>query len=141
MLTTIERPGASESPLLFREHQFQGSDATITGPAGELDNTAEKAVLCRACRAVVTGLKQQVAIDGRHQHAFFNPAGIIYEIRCFAKASGCIKHGPPTPEFTWFKGYAWQYAVCATCFDHLGWFYASAGSSFFGLIEVKLVVE
>ncbi len=120
----MERPGQPDS-----------------SPADEPESETEKAVLCRSCRAVITGLNREIPIHGKHLHTFFNPAGIVYEIRCFSQASGCMNHGPPTDEFTWFAGYTWQYTVCATCRDHLGWFYNSSADCFFGLINSKLIVE
>ena len=50
-------------------------------------------------------------------------------------------HGRETDEFTWFQGFTWQYSLCGTCFDHLGWFFNSAGRSFFGLISSKLIID
>lgn len=74
-------------------------------------------------------------------HTFFNPVGIVYEICCFSDAPGCTVFGKPTDEFTWFPGYTWEYSVCGTCSDHLGWFYNSSESSFYGLINSKLVMD
>ncbi|GAB4335496.1 MAG: hypothetical protein Kow0089_05240 [Desulfobulbaceae bacterium] len=88
---------------------------------------------------MITTAGQAVSRNERHEHTFFNPAGIIYEIRCFAAAPGCRVHGRPTGEFTWFPGYTWQYALCATCGDHLGWYFSSGESGFFGLISPKLI--
>jgi hypothetical protein len=141
-LTTIVKPKIwNDSPLLFREKQPERSGQTNTDPVDEPDSDREKAVLCRSCKAAVTGLNRQVFIHGKYLHTFFNPAGIVYEIRCFSQAPGCIKHGLPTDEFTWFAGYTWEYTVCANCLDHLGWFYSSSSGSFFGLINSKLIVE
>jgi hypothetical protein len=39
----------------------------------------------------------------------------------------CVIHAPSAPAFkavaqdSWFPGYAWTVAYCATCFAHLGW--------------------
>jgi len=141
-LTTIVKPKIwTDSLLLFRENQSERSDQTDSDPVNEPDCKVGKAILCRSCRAVVTGLNQEVSIDGKHAHTFFNPAGIVYEIRCFSQAPGCMNHGPPTAEFTWFAGYSWEYTVCSTCRDHLGWFYSSSSGFFFGLINSKLIVE
>ena len=74
-----------------------------------------------------------------------NPAGILYRIRCFASAPGCTEAGEFTTEYTWFAGFAWRYALCASCWEHVGWVYrrsaeASDGlGAFFGLIADKLV--
>lgn len=78
-----------------------------------------------------------MAVDGRHQHLFFNPAGIAFEIRCFAAAPGTICHGAPSAEFTWFAGYRWRIALCAHCHAHLGWRFTGEGL-FYGLIASQL---
>ncbi len=58
---------------------------------------------------------------------------------CFSDASGCLVYGIPTSEYTWFTGYRWNYAHCAACLSHLGWFYQSDSDGFFGLILDKLM--
>lgn len=100
----------------------------------------EEAILCRACRAPVTENRQAVSVSGTHIHTFFNPAGIVFEIYCFNRAGGCQVYGEPTAEFAWFAGSRWQYAVCATCQVHLGWFFTLPASSFFGLIRDRLLM-
>jgi hypothetical protein len=77
--------------------------------------------------------------DGAHQHVFTNPGGYTYDIALFADAD-CIRHGPATTEYTWFKGFAWQLALCRNCRAHLGWHYTRAGQTgFYGLIRSRLV--
>jgi len=79
-----------------------------------------------------------MAMNGRHLHAFFNPAGIAFEIRCFRLVPGAIPRGNPSAEFTWFSGYRWQIVLCATCQSHLGWLFTS-DSAFYGLIATRLI--
>ena len=78
-----------------------------------------------------------MTINDRHEHAFFNPAGIAFEIRCFRRAPGAVPHGEPSAEFTWFPSYRWQVVLCATCRAHLGWLFINGGS-FYGLIATRL---
>ncbi len=80
-----------------------------------------------------------ITIQGQHSHTFTNPAGILYTIGCFSKADGCIVHGMPTTEFTWFEGFRWSIALCGGCLIHLGWFYQSGSEAFFGMILDRLV--
>lgn len=142
MLTTITKSKAWPDPfLLFREKQPEQPGSPESIPADESDTKVERAVLCRSCRTAVTRLSQKISVNGKHLHTFFNPAGIVYEIYCFSKAPGCITHGKPTDEFTWFTGYTWEYSICGTCHDHLGWFYNSSERSFFGLINSKLIFD
>ena len=101
----------------------------------------EDAILCRACRAPVTTSREAVSVNGSHLHTFFNPAGIVFEIRCFRRAGGCQVYGDPSAEFAWFAGSHWQYAICTTCQAHLGWYFTTPATSFFGLIRDRLLMS
>ncbi|HHO47068.1 MAG TPA: hypothetical protein ENN06_01200 [Desulfobacteraceae bacterium] len=104
-----------------------------------VDVESDDSLLCRACGAIVTADRHGIAVNSDHHHTFFNPAGIVFEIRCFRQAAGTIIHGPPTTDFTWFQGYSWQYCLCAHCLIHLGWYFGSADDGFYGLIGSKLL--
>ena len=142
MLTTIVSPNICPeySPFFYREkNEPVEIDAPETDTSDEVETDAEKGLVCRKCRAHVTENRHAVAINGNHLHTFFNPAGIVFEIRCFSQARGCVVHGEATGEFSWFAGYVWRYALCGNCLAHLGWKYESRENSFFGLIKDKLV--
>jgi hypothetical protein len=141
LITTTKPKAWPEPGLFFREKHSQNPDQPATSSADETATKTEKAVLCKACRTVITRLNNKISINEKHMHTFFNPVGIVFEICCFSDAPGCRVYGEPTDEFTWFSGYTWQYSLCGTCSDHLGWFYDSSGSSFFGLINAKLVMD
>jgi len=127
---------------LFREKQPGGpSGATDTRERDERAAGIDDSILCRSCRAQVTSVRQAVSVSGSHQHTFFNPAGIVFEICCYAQAAGTAVHGEPTGEFTWFNGYEWQYCICVACLEHLGWFFSAPTNSFFGLILPKLIIR
>ncbi|HEX9100995.1 MAG TPA: cereblon family protein, partial [Polyangia bacterium] len=79
-----------------------------------------RAYWCSACKTRVAAEDDAVAVAGAHQHRFVNPAGVEFEIGCFARAA-CRSDGEPTLEHTWFAGFAWSYASCANCRAHLGW--------------------
>jgi hypothetical protein len=97
-------------------------------------------LLCKACTAPITSRQQAVSIKGHHEHAFFNPAGIAFEIRCFQQAVGCLVQAEPCTEFSWFSGYCWQYAICSNCLTHLGWFFTGKGKdAFFALIGNRII--
>jgi hypothetical protein len=106
------------------------------------DKTVEEEdayIVCRHCNQMITRPADRILKDGLHRHTFANPHGIVYEIGCFSSAIGCGYSGPPTFEFTWFKGYQWRIAVCAACLTHLGWlFTSSSGDQFHGLILDRL---
>ncbi len=94
----------------------------------------EEALICRACSIVITSHDELIDIDGKSTHKFVNPAGVIYRIGCFREANGCAVIGDPTREFTWFPGFSWSFALCSNCLAHLGWFYTSGDTAFYGLI-------
>lgn len=112
-------------------------------PVGQWQRQEEvhppEAVYCRVCGRSVTSQDRRIAVQGAHSHAFFNPAGIVFEVVCYSVAPGCQRAGAATSNFTWFAGYVWRYALCRQCRHHLGWFFGSAGHSFFGLIPAHLI--
>ncbi len=98
-----------------------------------------KTLLCSTCSAVITEQRHAFSINGGHEHTFFNPAGIAFEVRCFLLAPGCLVQGKASTDFSWFDGYRWQYATCGNCLTHLGWFFIARKHSFFSLICNKLL--
>jgi hypothetical protein len=104
------------------------------GPTPELDDR----VRCAQCRAEVTRGALAVERGGAHAHTFRNPAGYSWSIRCFRDAGGCTAAGSLTAEASWFAGYQWNYAHCATCGRHLGWWFVGTGASFVGLIATRI---
>lgn len=109
-----------------------------TEDVAEEKNQHHDPLLCRACGQVITSRDLRVAVAGSHSHAFFNPAGIAFEIGCFKSAPGCIVTGTATDDFTWFAGYLWRFASCRQCNSHLGWFYETGDHAFYGLILASL---
>ena len=102
----------------------------------------EEYLLCRQCLHVITSPAERIAVDGQHQHTFANPHGIVFEIGCFASVIGCGYAGPPSDEFSWFKGFSCRVALCIRCLSHLGWLFTSSGyESFHGLILDRLVAQ
>ncbi|MCF8024101.1 MAG: hypothetical protein K9J79_10120 [Desulfobacteraceae bacterium] len=100
----------------------------------------ERFLLCRQCLALITTPGERIAVNGANQHAFANPHGIVFEIGCFRNAWGCSAVGSPTDEFTWFAGYFWQVALCASCLTHIGWRFTSPDApGFYGLILDRLM--
>ena len=95
-------------------------------------------VRCAQCRVVVTRGALAVARGGAHEHTFRNSAGYSWTVRCFRDASGCTSEGAFTAEATWFAGYQWCYALCATCSRHLGWWFVGSGPSFVALITPRI---
>jgi hypothetical protein len=99
----------------------------------------EHLILCRFCNYNITSPKSVIEINGKQNYTFTNPAGNTFNIGCFSSAKGCLNYDEPTMENTWFPGFGWCYAICASCYSHLGWCYESPGSSFYGLILNNLI--
>jgi hypothetical protein len=97
-----------------------------------------KAILCRNCGHLITGVDAKIFIDGSQTHTFFNPVGIVYEIICVSQAPGCSVVGAASAEFSWFSGFTWRAALCRRCRRQLGWCFESGDSAFFGLIRKEL---
>jgi hypothetical protein len=131
-------------PILFKKE----SDKKQTKGRVKIDKKTEKQrkeykekhILCKFCEHKITTTAYKTEIEGNFKHAFLNPAGHIFEIGCFTRADGCVSLGIPSYEWTWFKDYKWQVALCRECSSHLGWFYSSEQKkAFFGLILNTLI--
>lgn len=107
------------------------------------DRPADDRLLCAACGDWVTRQAWRIAVGDSHAHTCTNPAGITFDVGCFADAPGARAVGPATARHTWFAGYRWRIAVCAGCGAHLGWVFAGGGApaAFHGLILDRLVAE
>ena len=74
---------------------------------------------CAACRSRIADDEAALEFAGADRHRFVNPAGVAFEIGCFREAR-CSAQGAPTLDATWFPGFAWTFAHCANCGEHLG---------------------
>ncbi len=101
----------------------------------------EQKLLCRVCRLEITDESQALEVNNMHCHTFFNPAGMVFEVSCFADAAGCRQEGVPSTHFSWFADTSWQVAVCRSCATHLGWFFQGPSTRFYGLIRNRLISE
>jgi hypothetical protein len=106
----------------------------------ETDLKEDDALYCAACGHLATRGRWRIAVNGDHAHTLANPAGLIFRVDCYKEAPGARAVGPPTDEFTWFRGYDWQVALCADCEVQLGWQFTGDDSPavFFGLIRPRL---
>ncbi len=99
-------------------------------------------IVCKVCQNVITSSENRIEVRGQHRYVFRNPSRFVFEIGCFSAAPGCVKKGTPSSEYTWFKGYSWNFVLCSSCQMHLGWFYQSAEEGgFYGLILENLEEE
>jgi Yippee zinc-binding/DNA-binding /Mis18, centromere assembly len=103
---------------------------------------AGQRIVCKVCQNVITSSDHRIEVLGQHRYLFRNPSGFVFDIGCFSEAPGCVRKGTLSLEYTWFKGYSWNFALCASCQMHLGWFYQSASEGgFYGLILENLEEE
>ena len=109
-----------------------------TAPAKQASEPHDHALVCAACEHRITDDDHRIAMAGTHEHTFVNPAGVSHHIGCFNAAPGCAYRGNTETAFSWFPGWTWQVAECASCRAHLGWIYRLAGDQFHGLILAAL---
>ena len=95
-------------------------------------------VVCKECNLPVTSPETAIALEGKHEHTFRNPAGYSFHLLCYNQAPGAVRTGQPTEEACWFAGYAWSFALCSNCHQHLGWWYDGA-IPFTGLIATRVL--
>ena len=142
-MLSITVPQGTEQPLQLYRIQLTETKKSSLQPGSESGGKEQEEIplICSRCSSAITTSKQAISVNGQHEHAFFNPTGIAFEIRCFRQAPGCQIQGRPTMEFSWFDGYSWQFAACNGCLAQLGWFFISAEKkdSFFGLMTNKLI--
>jgi hypothetical protein len=139
--TGLEPERAPKGAAAWDDEGIDAGTEVVEETAVE-DETGPVDYLCKACRAKITTSALRIAVNGKHAHICANPHGLVFEVGCFSRASGCLTVGSPTEEFTWFPGYAWCIALCLQCTAHLGWHYRSAtAGEFYGLILTNLIED
>src|SRR5579885_2096710 len=128
-------PIFTNSPNLLSKLQvWHRMKRTATEIEEKIELKTQKTIRCRSCGHIVTS--PELAREP-HEHHFRNPLGILFHVLCFSDAPGALDVGVPTTEFCWFPGYAWSYAACQQCQEHLGWWYHGP-DRFAGLIATRL---
>ncbi|MDR0477931.1 MAG: hypothetical protein LBH14_08375 [Desulfobulbaceae bacterium] len=98
----------------------------------------DQALRCAHCGHAITHPNQAITVSGGHEHTFVNPAGLVFTVRLFRDTPGCRFHGQPSPEFSWFPGYLWRFALCGGCGRHLGWLFQGPADHFTALIAAAI---
>ena len=125
--------------LKERGEPGKAGDREQPSESSEPTTLLERRLLCAACANFVTELRARIEVNGSHAHTFVNPAGVIYKIGCFSEAPGTVPRGEPSDHWAWFPDFVWQTLACSACFEHLGWSFRGADSSFVGLILERVV--
>lgn len=142
-------PCGSFHHSLPRQHQYGHLllNELATDPISELiekinaeqEHAPRKVIVCARCNNPITTEQDKVAVHNACYHIFTNPYGYTFHITCFKEALGCVQEGMSIAADTWFPGYFWRYALCASCHAHLGWHYTSNNNPYFyGLITNRI---
>lgn len=124
---------------MLEQQPGRGGPGASPAPADATGVAHSERLLCAACSATVTTTSSRTEVLGEHRHIFCNPAGLVFEIGCFADAPGAVAVGSAEHFFSWFPGYPWRLAHCRGCLAHLGWAYGDG--DFWGLVLERLVEE
>ncbi|GAB2275808.1 hypothetical protein Dimus_010557, partial [Dionaea muscipula] len=83
-------------------------------------------VRCKNCQTILARRSDMMVMSSEGPlGAYVNSHGYVHEIMTFHKASGLALIGRPVKEYSWFPGYTWTIANCATCESHMGWLFAT----------------
>uniref|UniRef100_M4CU85 Protein cereblon n=1 Tax=Brassica campestris TaxID=3711 RepID=M4CU85_BRACM len=83
-------------------------------------------VRCKHCQSVVARRSDMLVMSSDGPlGAYVNPHGYVHEIMTFYKANDIAISGRSVKEDSWFPGYAWTIANCATCETQLGWLFTA----------------
>ncbi len=121
---------------VLRDRERDRRSAPVPGRGRVADD--DRALLCAVCGYRITDEDRRIDMNGSHEHTFVNPGGYVHHIGCFDAAPGCSYLGPTESAFSWFPGWTWQVAACASCRAHVGWIYRNSGQQFHGLIVAAL---
>ena len=99
----------------------------------------QRALYCVDCQLYLTAEQFLHAVRGKTNHHCTNPAGIAFELLCFALAPGIETSASALVEHSWFPPLAWSLAMCRGCGAHRGWAFSDGGTTvFFALIKAHL---
>ncbi|KAK9742083.1 hypothetical protein RND81_03G147300 [Saponaria officinalis] len=83
-------------------------------------------VRCKNCQTIIARRSDLLVMstDGP-LGTYVNPYGCVHETVTLHKANGLALIGRPSTESSWFPGYAWTIANCASCEGHMGWLFTA----------------
>jgi hypothetical protein len=131
MMVRSGHPVAAQASALCQEAEPFLSDHSLKDPE-------EQILKCVHCAMPLTRHTELLSLDGRVTHTKFNPHGLLFSLRCYAPASGCLARGPLREDFSWFPPFAWRPALCKSCGVHVGWHFVRGEAHFYALICERL---
>ncbi|KAJ6698048.1 hypothetical protein OIU79_011564 [Salix purpurea] len=83
-------------------------------------------VQCKTCKTVIAQRSDMVVMSTEGPlGAYVNSHGYVHEIMTLQKANGLALIGRAIVEYSWFPGYAWTIAECASCETQMGWLFTA----------------
>lgn len=83
-------------------------------------------VRCKNCQTVIARRSDMLVMSNEGPlGAYVNPNGFVHEVMTLYKVNGLALIGGPNINYSWFPGYAWTIANCATCESHMGWLFTA----------------
>lgn len=83
-------------------------------------------VRCKTCKVVIARRSDMLVMSSEGPlGAYVNPLGYVHEVMTLQKANGLALIGRATAEYSWFPGYAWTVAECASCEIQMGWLFTA----------------
>lgn len=104
-------------------------------------------IRCKSCQTIIAKRSDMLVMSSEGPlSAYVNSGGYVHEIMTLYKANGLALIGPAVAEYSWFPGYAWTIATCATCKTQMGWLFTARNkklkpSSFWGIRSCQLAAE
>lgn len=139
LAASASSPGTrSPCGAVWMKHGGLGDTSGNTAPAHP-DLTKDRSpedpavLVCTTCALVLAQVRDRVAIDGRTVHERVNYAGYPHRFMTVRRCTNVDAVSPPSTDFSWFEGYAWEIIACAGCRSHVGWRWQGEGE-FLGLL-------
>ncbi|XP_028802225.1 protein cereblon [Neltuma alba] len=83
-------------------------------------------IRCRNCQTIIARRSDMLVMSREGPlGAYVNPGGHVHEIMTLHNASGLALVGRAHTQYSWFPGYAWTIANCATCESQMGWLFTA----------------
>ncbi|KAL3498519.1 hypothetical protein ACH5RR_041251 [Cinchona calisaya] len=83
-------------------------------------------IRCKTCENLIARRSDVLVMSSEGPlGAYVNPHGCVHEVMTLRKANGLAVVGYPVKEHSWFPGYAWSIAECATCDYQTGWLFTA----------------